>query len=619
MKKIIIGFISLLLILTAVFGIYSLVKFLKTDIFLTTEKKSYLHWEFIKITARIKNKKFAEKYKNEPFYISVYKEKDRIITIGGVGKLPLIYNNKKNLWEGNWPCPWNASDGKYHAEPFIAQNIKFSAKNFLIIRRKLKGYLPSGFGVLTFENMTTLSKIKIINPEGNETDWHGMLDWTEFVGADAFWYLAGQTKAESPNADEHFPWIEKNMSKLPELGKEAHSRKLKFGTYIISYLTFGPYKYKNYKYALEYNSEKGGPIETRSISIADEKRISDIIKLIKVFNEIPEIDYIGLDYIRNALGGYELVDEFVQDMNVKVPDGWEKFNGARKMGWLANEKVTRRNMNLIDQWQWWRAHKVSKIINRITKEVKLKKPLWLFTLTWEKGWQHGQDPVMFSDAGMDIDALMLYEANRQQFDMLLDDWHNYVKKGQANLVLGNVVDWPLHQKILNPPGPKEFYNRLMDATKKIYNDGTADAMFIHDLARALWGRIKPYSSKEWLLAGAAAITEMRRLNGLLPIAAEINLPAKLNLKEEFSIPVVLKNISNKKLKNIIVKPYLIGGEILGENEKIIPELLPGQAQTVNFRGIIKSASWEKDLKNMVAAQVKSDKRNATFFKYVTAK
>ncbi|PIU82802.1 MAG: hypothetical protein COS68_07465 [Elusimicrobia bacterium CG06_land_8_20_14_3_00_38_11] len=619
MKKIIIGFISLLLILTAVFGIYSLVKFLKTDIFLSAEKKSYLHWEFIKITARIKNKKFAEKYKNEPFYVSVYKEKDRIITIGGLGKIPLIYNNKKNLWEGNWPCPWNAADGKYHAEPFILQNIKSLSKNFQIIRRGIKRCFPSGFGVLTFENMTTLSKIKIINPDGIETDWRGMFDWTEFVGADAFWYLAGQTKAESPNADEHFPWIEKNISKLPELGKEAHNRKLKFGTYIISYLTFGTYKYKNYKYAMEYNSEKGGPIETRSISIADEKRVSDIIKLIKVFNEIPEIDYIGLDYLRNALGGYELVDEFVQDMDVRVPDGWDKFNAARKMGWLANEKVSRRNMNLIDQWQWWRAHKVSKIINRITKEVKLKKPLWLFTLTWEKGWQHGQDPIMFSDAGMDIDTLMLYEADRQQFDKLLDDWHNYIKKGQANLVLGNVVDWPLHQKILNPPGPEEFYNRLSGATKKIYNDRTADAVFVHDLARALWGRIKPYSAKEWLLAGAAAITEMRRLNRLLQITAEINLPAKLKLKEEFSIPIVLKNVSNKKQKNIVVKTYLIGGEILGENEKTITELLPGYTQTVNFRGIIKSASWEKDLKNMAAAQVKSDKRNATFFKYVTAK
>ena len=289
------------------------------------------------------------------------------------------------------------------------------------------------------------------------------------------------------------------------------------------------------------------------------------------------------------------------------------------MGWLANEKVSRRNMNLIDQWNWWRAHKVSKIIRRITTEVKLKKPLWLFTLTWEKGWQHGQDPIMFADAGADIDALMLYEANREQFDMLLDEWHNYIKKGEANLVLGDVVDWPLHQNIMNPPGPEEFYNRLIQATKRIYNNSNADAIFIHDLARALWGRIKPYSTEEWMISGAAAISEMRRLNGILPLTAEINLDSKLNVGNEFIIPVEIKNISNEKYKNVSVKLHLIGGTLLGDNKKYIEELKPNQATSVSFRGIVKTPSWEKDLKNMIAVQVFYEKKNATFFKYVTVR
>ena len=92
-----------------------------------------------------------------------------------------------------------------------------------------------------------------------------------------------------------------------------------------------------------------------------------------------------------------------------------------------------------------------------------------------------------------------------------------------------------------------------------------------------------------------------------------------NFNECHTGSIIPDDSSNFKQKNIIVKPYIIGGEILGENEKIVFELLPGHIQTVNFRGIIRSAAWEKDLKNMVAAQVKSDKRNATFFKYVTAK
>ncbi|MDD5687629.1 MAG: hypothetical protein PHE88_07350 [Elusimicrobia bacterium] len=618
MKKIIIITISLLFSFLIFFGIYRAVVFIKTDVFLSTNKKEYLHWEFINITAKIKNKKLQEKYKNEPLFVSIYKDKNRIIGIGNLEKISLKYNSRKMQWEGQWPCPWNAASGKYHIEPRITPDMKYKTKEFIIKHRKLKKCYPDGFGVLTFEQTTTLSKIKLINPEGKETGWKGMLDWTKFTGADAFWYLVGQTKADSPNADEHFPWAERNISKLPEIGEEAHKQGLKFGAYLISYLTFGQYKFKNYKYAYDYNSEKGGPIETRAISLLDEKRISDIIKFIKVLNDIPEIDYIGLDYIRNALGGYELVNEFVDEMNIKVPEGWEKFNSSRRMSWLANEKVSRRNLNLIDQWQWWRAHKVSQILNRITTEVKLKKPLWVFILTWEKGWQHGQDSIMFTDAGVDINALMLYEATRGQFDELLDDWHNYVKKGEANLILGDVVDWPLHQKILNPPGPEEFYNRIVDATKKIYNDSAANGIFIHDLSRALWGRIKPYTPKEWLLAGAAAITEMRRLNNLLPVFAKIDIPLKVKTKKEFMTSIVVENLTNKKQKNVLVDLYLIGGEILDNHQKTIAELRPHQSQTLTFRTIINIPAWEKDLKNMIAVQVNYSGKNSTVFKYVIA-
>ncbi|MBN1384221.1 MAG: hypothetical protein JW983_04980 [Elusimicrobia bacterium] len=617
MKKLTLPITILAFIAIICFGIYWTIQFLKTDIFLSTEKKAYYHWEFVRISARIKNKKLFEEYKTKLLYVSVFKNKNKILTIGNLTKIPLKYNKTKMIWEGNWPCPWNAADGKYHVEPLIVEDIKYSAKKFFITRRKIKKSFNPGFGVLTFESATSVSKVKMKNPNGKTTNWMGMLDWTEFIGADAFWYLAGQTNAKTTNPDEHFPWVERNMSQIPEIGEEAHNRGLKFGAYIISFLTYG-HRYKNYQYSYAYDSENGGPIKTRGISIADEKRVSDIIKLVKIFNERPEIDYIGLDYIRNTQGGYELVNEFVEEMNVRVPDRWEKFNGTQRIAWLANEKALRRDMNLIDQWQWWRAHKVSKIIKRITSEVNLKKPLWVFILTWEKGWQHGQDSVMFSDAGADIIALMLYEATRNQFDILLDEWHNYLKKGNANLLPGNVIDWPLHQKTLNPPGPEEFYTRIIDATKKIYNDSAAEGVFIHDLARALWGRTAPYTTKEWLLAGAAAITEMRRLNGLLPVAIEINIPEKVKIKEEFPISVVLKNTSYKKQKNLLIKPYLIGGTIIND-EQNINELGPKKSKTITFKGIIKTPAWQKNLKNMAAVQVKNNNKNSTVFKYVTTK
>ena len=48
-------------------------------------------------------------------------------------------------------------------------------------------------------------------------------------------------------------------------------------------------------------------VETSAVSLGDEKRVSDIIEFVKLLNECKEVDYIGMDYIRNAFGGYELV------------------------------------------------------------------------------------------------------------------------------------------------------------------------------------------------------------------------------------------------------------------------------------------------------------------------
>jgi len=621
MKKIPVIIIPVVISLACLYGIVRFVYYIRTDIFLFSNKESYLHWEFVQIKAKIKNKKLAEKYRNEPLYVSVFKNGEKVTTIGGLEKIHLKYNSKTEIWEGRWPCPWNASTGRYLVKPVGPENFRYAERRFLIDRRKPKKYVSAPIGVLTFENGSPLEKMKITDPEGKVSDWKGMFDWAEFIGADAVWYLAGQTRAESKNPDEHFPWREQNIAKLPELGLEAHKRGLKFGVYAIAYLTFGRQKYKNYVYACDYNSSKNGPVETFSISIGDEKRVADIIKLVKVLNGIDAVDYIGLDYIRNVQGGYELVEDFVSDMDVKLPENWEKFNYRQKMGWLANEKVSRKNMKLIDQWQWWCAHKISKIINRITTEVKLKKPFWVFTLSWEKGWQHGQDPVMFYDAGADIDAVMLYEANRMQFDALLDDWNDYIKKNDSEIIVGDVVDWNLHQKTTNPPGPQEFYSRIIEATNRIYNDAPARGVFIHDLSRSLWGRrIRPYTSKEWLLAGASAITEMKRINKVAPVEIKIDTERKISAGQEFTIPVTVKNISlDEKCRNLKIKPYLIGGDITGDREKTIPELSPGVSKKVIFRGVVKNRQWERNLKNMVAVQVKIGNKNWTAFEYVTVK
>ena len=116
---------------------------------------------------------------------------------------------------------------------------------------------------------------------------------------------------------------------------------------------------------------------------------------------------------------------------------------------------------------------------------------------------------MFNDAGVDLSALMLYEADAEQYRVILSDWSRYLRRRDAQLLVGDVVDWPLHQR--SPDGPGEFVRRTVRAVDGIHADGPARGLFVHDLGRALWGRLGPWSTRAWM-DGARAAT--RHLKGL---------------------------------------------------------------------------------------------------------
>jgi hypothetical protein len=167
----------------------------------------------------------------------------------------------------------------------------------------------------------------------------------------------------------------------------------------------------------------------------------------------------------------------------------------------------RKDMDFIDQWQWWRAHRVALIVKDIRRRLGPQKPLWAFTLTWDKGWHHGQDPVMMNDAGIDYDALMFYEADKPQYAAMVKAWHEYVRQGDVQLVPGDIFDWGLHQK--DPAGPAEFARRMRLAVRDVYADGPAKGVFYHDLARLLWGRLGTWGAKGWADAARTISTEVK--------------------------------------------------------------------------------------------------------------
>ncbi|MFH1352462.1 MAG: hypothetical protein ABIH68_02685 [bacterium] len=392
-----------------------------------------------------------------------------------------------------FPIPWNAEKGFYEARVFHPDGKE--RRRFLPLTFAVTGREPSPvtfpLNAVTWENTKPLDKVKIPVPTGEVKSWKGIFDWIEFTGANTLLYLAGQTAFYEKSLPPDFPWIKNNMAFLDKMCDEARARKVRIGAWIASYIIIGARDAGlGYRYGIDYSIRDDALKTRRGISIGDEKRLRDIIKAARRI-DVSDVDFIGLDYIRPVQGGLELVDDFLSEMQIKFPENLGTKED--RMLYLGREIYRDKNYKLMDLWNWWRAHKTSEIIERVREEVKSDKPLWIFLLSWQMGHQHGQDPVMFQDAGADFQTVMLYECDTRQFERLIGQWREYNARG-VNFVVGNQVDFPVHQFTEDPPAPQEFGRRIREAKKVM----KAKGVFVNDLSRALWGRKGPYSTVEWL-------------------------------------------------------------------------------------------------------------------------
>lgn len=461
------------------------------SIHLDTAQPAYFHYDFVDIRLWTQDPELKKRWLSTPPMAVVRRGPEILTTIAHIREVPLIYDPSWGLWRGRWPCPWNAPQGSYDLELLNSGDLagRIASRSFRIERRRARP-LPRRLAVLTLESITPFSALKVRAPSGEVKDWSGLIDWVEYVGADALWVLGGETPGGRPGEI----WRTQDLGALSQVARECRRRGIKFGVYAMCYLTMSQEKLARYEYSREIKDGKS--YETRAISLRDKRRVSDVAQLLQKFRDIGEVDYLGIDYIRNALGGYELVDEFYREMPIAPPPGWGKLDLEQRMALFARKKIARRDLDFIDAWQWWRARRVAGIVGELKTRLGSAKPLWAFTLTWDRGWHHGQDVVMLNDAGVDASALMLYEATDAQFKLMIHDWNTYVKTDDAQLLVGDVIDWPLHQK--DPEGPRAFYRRTVAAIDKIYSDGPAAGIFIHDLHRALWGRLGPWKTRDWL-------------------------------------------------------------------------------------------------------------------------
>ncbi len=462
------------------------------------------------------------------FFMRVIRDGSVQPSAGGIVDNPFFPakdQNGQSCYKAVYLPDWNEEEGQYEIQLYYSNRLCafYDPVTFTLMRR-VPPSIKKGFSVVDLEMNGSIRERTFENPDRARTDYRALLEWAKYMHADAVWILAGETTGFRPWDKRTGYWDSGPLENLHLLKNIAHDYGVAVGAYIMSFYVPGTHGIpERYEPGVGYNSEKDYLYRSRHISLSSEQRIQDIIELAAKFEKDPEIAYIGLDFIRTGRAdGYELAPEVVKDTNIRVPRGWDELSKGERIKWFARKIEIERDPIILEKWRWWRAHRVAEIVQRVITDAQITKPVWVYTLGWNHGKEHGQDPVMFFDAGISIDAVMLYEANSEQFTRLLQHWKKYIKEGQGNFIVGNCIDHNLLDSQHNSP-PEELRRRNIEGYRNLKSNGFATGLFLHDLARGFWGRRGGYTLHDYASAYLSSLYNLKRDLQVLDLLVDVEV------------------------------------------------------------------------------------------------
>lgn len=594
---------------------------------LSTDANWYFRHCLVTVILRITDAQGKALRTPQPPEIFVSHRGQVVETVGGVDRLKPRWDPAQNAYVAHWPVPWNASLGVYQMETRfrLAQPASWpwetpdeqarrlrkerrqrdktkpeqvEGEGFCVARTRFEvrgarpPALPAGMCAATWEEMLPTDNVRVRRPNGQMGDWRAIFEWCAFMGADTLWVRGAVTSAATQTLTMDQPFVPTNLQLIPKLAAEAHRRGLKFGAWAMAYNTLPEQSASNarkppYLWAKDISRSTGRMQDTSFISFLDQRRLGHLSDFFAAMQADPNVDQVGLDYIRTE-PGYELTDRFASNMPVELPAAWAKMTTQQRWKYVADRVEPPgcyQHAEFYDAWNWYRAHLGAEIVARLIHRSGIKKPVWVFNLSWRHGTQHGQDPLMFNDAGVSIVAPMLYQTDVRQFDgFIVQDWSRYLRAGQVNLACGDQLDNYWHQQL----GPAELYRRMLRAHNEFQRDGKTMGGFFHDISRAtMAGNLGPYPATEWALAGGAAFSKIRESARVYPLRAALNAPPTCAVKQPVELRLTLENVCRTEVPRINVGiEWTEGVEAQQPSVRQIPQLGPGESLTIPFRVVI---------------------------------
>lgn len=524
-------------------------------------------------------------------------KRDERVRKNGDDRYPInVFKIANSKYKGTYLHPFGGELGEYQAVILIQTKSGIYAYTTDFTVKGVQSPPSKGTKrVTTLEYSVDISSKKVPRVDTGElTSYDAMYDWVRYMKCDTFWVLGGQTTGWNGFVKQNSPWVPDTIKNVELLASSKSKGDVKLGAYIMSYFAPGGGAAKGgYEPSIGYNSTTKSLVESRHISLNSQKRLNDIIALMKRYEANPNVSYLGLDFIRTGeVDGYEMVDEMVELTGVYTPANWSTMNIQARMKWLA---VNRGRKEIGMKWRWFRAHKEALIIKAI-KDSGITKTFWVFTLGWNHGQEHGQDPYMFFDAGIDYDAVMIYEANRAQQLGMLVSWPQYLG-GEYNVLVGNMIDNRLQDGSLRPE--LEYMRRLYETEAKFNRSSRIRGVFFHDVSRMLWSRFRGSgnSIRDWANINASVVSRIEEKYSENPF----NVSVELNEQNRTGVLTIV-NRTSKRQSNVNIKVDLsqaLSSIVLDEDTVTLE---PGESMRIGF----KYAYGKNRYSSLMSFRVKSD-------------
>ncbi|MEK6793354.1 MAG: hypothetical protein AABZ39_01160 [Spirochaetota bacterium] len=503
----------------------------------------------------------------------------------------------RKAYEARWFSPLAPALGDYDAVLSYrkAGNEEFRHTVFSIEGAKAKNTnTPISF--VTLEALGhLLLQSNYIGIDNTEGDWRNLVTVAKFMGADVFAANVGETTGTSPFLSATNVWNKEKLNYLTTLAGEVKRENMQFGAWLHSFFIQFPgndipnwldrararnkdFFRLGYSPSLKYENDAGEFTADWHCSLIDDKRIRDMTALTAMLNRDPNVDAIGLDYIR-ALppGGLELVDDFVNEMWIEKPEGYDSWTKDQKMLWL----LRKRRDEYMHAWRYYKAQKEAQIVKRVRQDARVNKDLWVFNLGWAHGIEHGQDPLMFLDGGADYNFIMLYEIpEARDYDYLGGQWGSYISGNDINIVVGNTVDTPLlRSDELNPV--EEYTRRMHYAVYDLLKEGHPRGVFFHDIWRANFGRTGEFPAMEWIVAGGMAFSDLKAAYKLVPITTEIHFDRERSSDYKVSASLEIMNVTGSTIGPFTVS-VVPTPAVRSVSNRTISSLTAGQTISIPF-------------------------------------